>query len=100
MYPPTTSRLANEHITGNGGKVSHSQKILNALKKIKEGNFEKIAYYASMKESQVWKRLSELEKAGLIEKTTKTSILSSGDVGTVWRIAQQQNIIVQQKTLF
>lgn len=100
MIQPT-SRAANDHMEECGAKVNHKQKILNALSRIKQGNFERIAYYASLTESQVWKRLSELEKDGKIRKSGKTAILSSGDKGVIWELVETPTpTSAQQPTLF
>jgi predicted Rossmann fold nucleotide-binding protein DprA/Smf involved in DNA uptake len=88
MQVQPTSRAANNHMEESGAKENHSTKILNAFRKCKSGTFERIAYYAQMKEAQVWKRLSELESAGKIRKTGKTAILSSGDKGVIWEIVE------------
>lgn len=92
----TTSIIANRNMEQSGRKITHSDKILQALRKIREGNFERIAYFAGLTESQVWKRLSELETAGMIRKTGKTAVLSSGDRGVIWAVVDTPSKTVQQ----
>lgn len=93
-----TSRAANQHMNDTGAKVTHRDKILTALRTLKEGTFEAIARYAQMRDSQVWKRISELERDGLIVDSGKKARLSSGCMGIVWRIVEQD--VTEQKELF
>lgn len=64
------------------------EKIVEALKKIKVGGtYEKIAEVAGLKESQVWKRLSELrDKRKLIYECGYTHKTASGCDATVWQL--------------
>ena len=94
-----TSIAANRNMELSGKKITHSDKILQALRKIRQGNFERIAYFAGMTEASVWKRLSEMERAGKIRKTGKTSVLSSGDKGVIWEIIETPTANIQ-KSLF
>lgn len=48
-------------------KKQMHNKIISALKVINNGSFRDIASYLALKDEQVWKRLSELERKGLIE---------------------------------
>lgn len=93
-----TSRAANRFMDDTGAKITHRDKILAALRNMKEGTFEAIARYAQMKDSQVWKRISELERDGLIIDSGKKARLSSGCMGIVWRIVEQD--VTEQKELF
>lgn len=45
------------------------QKIADGLKAIGKGNYEQIAIAAGLREDQVWKRLIDCMKAGLIHRT-------------------------------
>lgn len=62
-------------------------KILNGLSVIRAGSFRDIAAASGLKERQVWKRLSELERLGKIKdtKTTKTCPETNRKV-TIWEI--------------
>lgn len=60
------------------------QKILLALKKIKEGTFEEVAVAAGLEPQMVWKRLSELQKSGLIYRPGNKRRLKSGREGFTW----------------
>lgn len=52
--------------------------ILDALKVIGTGNYEAIAKQATVPESRIWKRLNEMEGAGLIYKPGTTVTTKSG----------------------
>lgn len=60
-------------------------KIIESLKIIKEGNFEDIADHMKVKPEKIWKRLSELARAGLIHRTSTRKTLRSGDTGFTWK---------------
>lgn len=45
------------------------QKIADRLKTLGKGNYEQIAIAAGLREDQVWKRLIDCMKAGLIHRT-------------------------------
>lgn len=61
-------------------------KILAALGRIKEGTFEQIAKAAKLEDRVVWKRLSELAKAGLIYRPGNKKKLRSGREGYTWML--------------
>ena len=80
----STSQAANEFI--KPFKPNHKQKILAALENLKVGGtFEELSLSSGMKESQIWKRLSEMEKDGTVFNTGITRKLKSGMFGTVWQ---------------
>lgn len=93
-----TSISANRFMDDTGAKITHRHKILAALRNMKEGTFEAIARYAQMRDSQVWKRISELERDGLIADSGKKARLSSGCMGIVWRFVEKE--ATEQKELF
>lgn len=83
-YRPT-SRAAHESVKPR--KPSHFEKIIEGLNKIKVGGtFEEISRSCGLSDSQVWKRLSELERGGVIFNTYITRKLKSGDKGIVWQL--------------
>lgn len=90
-----TSIAANNRMNESGAKMNHKEKIYQALKKCKSGTFERIAYFASLTESQVWKRMSELESEGKVKKTGTFALLSSGSKGEVWQIVETPQPKVQ-----
>ena len=94
---PTTSREANQKMTDSGKKLTHGAIILQALEKIKEGNHERIAQFSGLKEMQVVRRLSELETQGMIRKSGKTNILSTGNRGIIWQIVETEKEFTQAK---
>lgn len=62
-----TSILAHESIKPQK-EILHS-KIMTGLKKIEKGTFREISKAANLDEQQVWKRLSEMERKGMITYT-------------------------------
>jgi hypothetical protein len=90
-----TSHLANEHMDVTGKKLSYSEIILQAMLCLDfvEGNTDRIANFAKLKREQVHKRLSEMEKQGLIFNTGKTNLLSTGRHGIVWKATERKNIL-------
>jgi hypothetical protein len=64
--------------------VGLRKKIFNTLILIGSGHYEDIAMAASIKPAQCWKRLSELEKFGMIHRTGERKLLSSNRAGFVW----------------
>jgi DNA-binding Lrp family transcriptional regulator len=74
-----TSILAHESIKPT--KESLYLKIKQALNKINSGSFRDIANHLGLKDEQVWKRLSELEKLEIVEiKGTKICEVSKRKV--------------------
>ena len=65
------------------------RRILYALSQMFEGTFEDIASFLQTDKSSIWKRLSELDKAGLIYRPGIKKALRSGRAGKVWRITEK-----------
>ena len=85
QYSPT-SKAAEQFIKPH--KTNHYDKILEGLEKLKVGGtYEEIAVVSGLKEQQVWKRLSEMERNGQIFNTGMTRRLSSGMNGGVWQVS-------------
>lgn len=85
---PETSKEAFRSL--NPDKINDiHRRILDALKVIGKGHYEDIAKSAKADPSRVWKRLSELHKSGLIERTGERKVLSSGRDGFVWTLADK-----------
>lgn len=64
------------------------EKILTALESIGSGSFRDIAKASGLRDEQVWKRLSELEKAGRVANVnTKLCEISHRPV-SVWELAK------------
>lgn len=57
--------------------------ILMCLKR-RRGTYEEIARRSHLRPDQVWRRLSDLERAGLARPTTETRAGSSGRQQRVW----------------
>lgn len=80
-----TSKAAEAYIKPY--KPSHSNKIRIGLENLKVGGtFEEIALASGLEDDQVWKRLSEMERNGVIYNTGLTRRLKSGAFGTVWQV--------------
>jgi predicted transcriptional regulator len=62
------------------------KKILLALTELGSGTFEDIAKKMKVDKSVVWKRLSELERNGIIYRPGTKKTLKSGRLGFVWMI--------------
>ena len=69
-------------------KENLHKKIKNALLVLKKGTFREIATQANLKEMQVWKRLSEMEKLGVINNVSDKICTVSGRKVSVWEIKQ------------
>ena len=81
-----TSILAHESIKPSK-EVLHS-KIIVGMRKIKKGTFREIANASNLDEQQVWKRLSEMERKGMITYTyEKKQCEVSHRVSVFWKVA-------------
>lgn len=74
------------------------QIILDALKVIGTGNYEAIAKQATVNESRIWKRLSEMESAGLIYKPGTTVTTKSGRQSFQYSICNPNEPKIEKKT--
>lgn len=76
------SREARESIEPKLNSIHHQ--IIYTLKKLNQGTFYDIAIAANLEPSQVWKRMSELEKAKKVVADGKAMGASGRNV-TVWK---------------
>jgi predicted transcriptional regulator len=81
---PETSHLAAEQI--EPAAKTHKIKILKALEENGPMGKDQIAVAANMPPSQVWRRLNELQKSGLIKLTGKTVKSLSGREEREWTV--------------
>lgn len=84
------------------GKLTETKrKILYALSQLFEGTHEDVAAYMKVDRSVVWKRMSELEKEGLIWKPGNKKALRSGRAGMTYRLtdASTPKTTTQEKAL-
>jgi len=80
-----TSKEGHEFIKPH--KPNHSAKIKEGLTRLRiGGTHEEIATVSGMKECQVWKRLSEMERNEIIFDTGIKRKLKSGVHGIVWQL--------------
>jgi len=82
---PETSLQAYERITQQVRDTTY-KKIIEALKKIGEGNYELIAAAAFEKESRIWKRLGELRNMGVIIDTGKRTLTKDNNNSMVYAL--------------
>jgi len=82
---PETSLQAYERITQKVRDTTY-KKIIEALKKIGEGNYEAISLAAGEKESRIWKRLGELRNMGVIIDTGKRTLTKDNNNSMVYAI--------------
>lgn len=79
---PATNHLAAATLKR---AAAHRAKILQTLDQIGSGTFEEIAERAGMRDSQVWRRLSDLHRVGQAEPTGEDRMGKSGRFQRVWR---------------
>lgn len=83
---PETSRAAYESLDPEKISDIH-RKILWALSQLMEdATYEEIAAFLKIEKSKVWKRISELLKAGLIYRPGTKKALRSGRAGFCYRL--------------
>lgn len=77
------------------------KQILFALSQIGEGTYEDVSVFLKIEKSRVWKRISELLKAGLIYRPGNKKALSSGRAGFTYRLADTEmaNVQASEKVL-
>lgn len=86
-----TSKAGENHI--KPFKPNHKQKILEGLERLRiGGTHEEISICAGLRPDQCWKRLSELQREGLIFDTGITRKLKSGVIGSVWQLTGHKPI--------
>lgn len=83
---PSTSHAAAAQLTS---AHAHRIRILETLEQIGTGTFEQIAEAAHLRDSQVWRRLSDLHSAGLVTPTGDERIGRSGRNQRIWRLAHE-----------
>lgn len=79
-----TSKLAYESVKPHLAGIKRD--IIQGLQKIEKGTFREIAKASYLRSEQVWKRLSELKREGLVKEAgTKTCQISNRPV-TIWKL--------------
>ncbi len=85
---PETSKAAYHSL--DPAKLSETKRqILYALSQLFEATHEELAAYMKVDRSVVWKRLSELEKDGLIYKPGNKKALRSGRAGFTYMLTDK-----------
>lgn len=80
--------------------------IMAALSVLGEGTFEDIAAHLKIDKSRVWKRLSEMQKIGMIFNTGRKRLLKSNRNGFTWMLTtehtpktdKEENVFRKQTT--
>lgn len=91
-----TSHAAHEAI--KPVKPNMFQIITDGIRKLKGGGtFDDISKVTGLRPEQVWKRLSELKRDGIIFDTGATRPLKSGLNGIVWQLWENVSKPVQKE---
>lgn len=88
--PPTSLKAAElaEYRAG-----SHKAIILEAMtQSMKALHFEEIAALTGLKDSQVWKRLPDLERDGFLRPTKRERKTSSGANARLWTAVKEPDL--------
>ena len=83
VLDPLTSHMAAESVADVA--KGHMEVVHACLKKYGPLGKDGIAKYSGLRNDQVWRRLPELQKMGLIELTGKTARSNSGRSEREWR---------------
>jgi len=83
IFDPITSHMAAESVEEVA--KGHMDVIYACLKKYGPLGKDGIAKYSGLRNDQVWRRLPELQKLGMIELTGKTTRSNSGRSEREWR---------------
>lgn len=84
-----TSKEAHEAIKPI--KPTHKQIIVDVMKLYRKPmTFQMMAVHCRLTESQIWKRLSELERDGMIKYTDLKGLTSSGCKAGYWKLVDKQ----------
>ena len=81
---PITSHMAADSVAD--ATKGHMEVIYACLKKYGPLGKDGIAKYSGLRNDQVWRRLPELQKMGLIELSGKTARSNSGRSEREWQI--------------
>ena len=105
MVEVTQEWMSREHARSNDPATSHlaaasvkvsaktlAAAILRELQRSGPGTFSEVARRLALGEQQVWKRISDLKRAELIEPTGELRQGSSGRYQTVWKAKQREEI--------
>ena len=68
------------------------QDIVRAVGALKEANFEAVANFLMVKPEKIWKRMSEVERAGAIYKPGNTVITKNGSKSYTYRLVGDEPI--------
>lgn len=96
---PTTS-LEAYHSVSPEMLTNHHKCILNALKRLKSGTYEEIAAEVSMERHKIGRRLSELEREGVIYKPGEKRLTSTGRNAFVYKLVENgEKSVEMEKSL-
>jgi hypothetical protein len=83
IVDPITSHMAAESVADV--TKGHMEVICACLKKYGPLGKDGIAKYSGLRNDQVWRRLPEMEKLGMVELTGKTARSNSGRSEREWQ---------------
>jgi predicted ArsR family transcriptional regulator len=92
---PETSHAAAARIEPSGAR--HRARIMAVLER-GPGTFEEIALRAELRDSQVWRRLPDLQKLGFAEPTGEERPGASGRFQRVWTVGKNWRPVTAGKT--
>jgi DNA-binding Lrp family transcriptional regulator len=95
---PQTSRDAFHNLDPVKLSQTH-QDIVRALKAIGSGNFEQVADFLMVKPEKIWRRMSEVERAGAIYKPGHTVLTKNGAKSYVYKAVPETGETPQPVTL-
>lgn len=90
---PSTSKDAYKKVSPDMLN-SHHGKIISCLKKIKKGNYEKIAANTRLDKHAVGRRLSELERMGTVYKPGTKSPTSTGRDAFDYKLTNPDEVVI------
>lgn len=90
---PETSLEAWRSVKNTLMLSQHHSRILAALGELKEAIYERIAIHCDMEKNQISRRLLELERLGIIEKTGNTSLTLSGRKANMYRLTPPKKVV-------
>lgn len=95
---PQTSIQAYKSITDEM-LTNHYGKILSCLKSIGKGTYEEISSHTGLEKHRVGRRVSELERMGVIYKPGEKRLTSSNRYAFVYKLVENGEISAQPEKI-
>lgn len=81
------SKQAHEDLIKSGRKEAIHMQIMRYMYRYGEATFSDIAKHYNVHESTFWRRMSDLQRSGLIEKTGKNKLSNTTNKYlTLWKL--------------